>query len=59
MYLVLSGTIPFNPFTGVILNITPLHVAVVIAFTKPPGLTVTVRVNVAPTQLYREVGVIV
>ena len=59
MYLVLSGTTPFVPFTGVTLNITPLHVVVVIAVINPPGLTVTVSVNGVPTQLYWEVGVTV
>ena len=44
------GTIPSTLLVGVTLNCTPLHVTVVIAATSGVGFSVTITVNVAPTQ---------
>jgi hypothetical protein len=47
LYVVPAGTIPFVPFTGELVNNTPLHVVAVIALIAGVGFTVTVNVNVA------------
>ena len=44
------GTIPLVTLVGVTTNPTPLHVTVVIAATSGVGFSVTITVNVAPTQ---------
>jgi hypothetical protein len=61
LYVVLDGTIPSVPLTGVTVNADLLHTVVVIAFMDGIGFTVTVTVNVAPTQepASPEVGVTV
>ena len=41
---------PFVPLVGVTVKATPLHVTVVIAATSGVGFSVTITVNVAPTQ---------
>ena len=41
---------PFVPLVGVTVKATPLHVTVVIALTSGVGFSVTITVNVAPTQ---------
>ncbi len=51
LYKLLIGTIPFVTLVGVTTNATPLHVTVVIAVTSGVGLSVTITVNAAPTQL--------
>jgi hypothetical protein len=57
-YVVPVGTIPLVVFAGVDVNVPSLQIVAVIADTAGFGLTVTVTVNVAPTQV-PEVGVTV
>ena len=57
LYNVPAGTTPFVTSVGVTLNITPLHVVVLIGLIIPTGLTVTVTVNVAFTPQSVVVGV--
>ena len=49
--MVPAGIVPFTPSVGVTANGTPLQVTAVIALITAPGLSVTVNVNAAPTQL--------
>ena len=58
VYVVPAGTIPLVPFTGVVLNATPVHTVAVIAVIDGFGLTVTVTVNVLPAHA-PDVGVTV
>ena len=51
LYVVPDGTIPFVPFTGVILKNTPLHETPVIALITADGFTFTVTENTDPVQL--------
>ena len=51
VYTVPAGTIPFVPFTGVILKKTPLHETPVIALITADGFTFTVKENTTPVQL--------
>jgi hypothetical protein len=51
LYTILSGTIPFNPLVGVTANGKPLHIVVLIVTTSGVGVTNTVTVNIAPSQL--------
>ena len=51
LYVVPAGTIPFVMFVGVTVNVTPLHVIVLMAVITAVGLTLTVTVNAAPVQL--------
>ena len=48
--LVFGGTIPFEPLVGVILNGTPLHVAVVMVLITALAFTNMVAVNAVPAQ---------
>ena len=62
VYLVLKGTTPFVPFTGVAVNGAPLHTVNAIGVIAGTGFTFTVTVKVFPTQLPNkvdEVGVTV
>jgi hypothetical protein len=61
LYVVPDGTTPLVPLAGVTVNPVPPHVVVVIAFMDGIGFTVTVTVNVDPTQepASPEVGVTV
>ena len=58
LYVVPAGTIPFVPFTGVVVNVDPLHTFTVMGLIAGVGFTVTVTVNVLPVQV-PEVGVTV
>ena len=49
--VVLAGTIPLVPLTGVKLKLTPLQVAAVIAEITAIGFTLTVTLKLAPEQL--------
>jgi hypothetical protein len=49
-YLIPDGTISV-PFVGVTVKPTPLHVVAVLLAIRGFGLTVTITVNVEPTQL--------
>src|SRR5664279_345486 len=51
VYVVLAGTIPLTPFTGVTVKAVPLHADPVIAVTAGPGLTVTMTVKVEPVHV--------
>jgi hypothetical protein len=51
VYFVANGTIPSLSFSGVTLNVTPLHVTVVKATISGVGFTYTVTVNILPTQV--------
>jgi hypothetical protein len=53
-----AGTTPFEAFTGVDVNATPLHTVLVIAVIAGFGFTVTVKVKVAPGHV-PDVGVTV
>ena len=48
--MVPSGTIPFTPLVGVILNGTEVHVVKLIGVIVATGLMITVNVNDAPVQ---------
>ena len=50
-YVVPDGIMPFVPFVGVTVKLTPPQVVAVIALISALGFTVTVTVNVAPVQL--------
>ena len=56
---VLAGTTPLVPLVGVTVNVTPVHVVVLIGVMMPTGLTVTVTVNVAPGPHATVLGVII
>ena len=58
VYVVLAGTTPLVPLTGVTENAAALQVAAVIAVTAGLGFTVTVTVKVEPVQV-PDVGVTV
>ena len=47
LYKVPTGTIPLVPFVGVTVNVTPLHVTVLIAVITAVGFNVTVNVKAA------------
>ena len=51
LYVVPAGTIPLVTFVGVTVNVTPLHVIVLIAVIAGVGLIVTVTLNTKPVQL--------
>ncbi len=51
LYVVPDGTIPFVPFVGTNVKLTPLQVTVLIALITAVGFTVTVTVNTDPVQL--------
>lgn len=51
LYVILAGTMPFVPFKGVEVNVSPEHIVAVMLEIAGIGLTVTVTVNVAPVQL--------
>jgi len=53
-YVVPAGTIPFVTSTGVIVNVPPLQIVVLIAVTDGLGSTRTVTVNVAPVHPFAE-----
>ena len=46
-----AGTIPLATFVGVTLNVTPLHVTLLIAVIAGVGLIFTVTLNTNPVQL--------
>ena len=50
-YKVDGGIMPLVPFVGVTENCTPLQVTLVIADTSGIGFSITINVNVTPTQL--------
>jgi len=56
LYLLPTGTIPLELFTGDAVNGAPLQVTLLISLTSGVGLSVTITVNVAPEQL-PDVGV--
>ena len=49
-YVVPDGIMPFVPFVGVTVKLTPPQVVAVIALISALGFTVTVTVNTDPTQ---------
>jgi hypothetical protein len=51
VYVVPVGITPFVPSVGVAVNVTPLHVVVLIAVTAAFGLIVTVTVKVLPVYM--------
>src|SRR5450759_567947 len=51
LYVMPEGTVPSVIFTGVTVNVPPLHIAATNGFIAGLGLTVTVTVNDAPGQL--------
>jgi hypothetical protein len=52
-----AGIIPFAPFVGVALNITPLQILVDIGVMYATGFIVTVTVNADPVPQLTVVGV--
>ncbi len=46
-----AGTIPLATFVGVTLNVTPLHVTLLIGVIAGVGLILTVTLNTNPVQL--------
>ena len=50
LYVVPAGTIPFRPFVGVILNVTPSQLIAVIFVMVGTGLSETTKVKLVPTQ---------
>ena len=59
LYKVPAGTIPLVLLVGVTVNVTPLHVTVVIAVITAVGFKVTVTVKLAFTPQLSVVGVTV
>ena len=59
VYCVPAGTTPLVTSVGVTVNVTPVHVVVLIGVMIPTGLTVTVTVNAAPAPHATVLGVIV
>ena len=57
LYNVPAGTIPLVILVGVTVNVTPVHVTVVIAVTAATGFNVIVTVNAVPTPQLTDVGV--
>ena len=53
--MVPEGTMPLVRLAGVVVNVAPLQIVAVSGLTDAVALTVTVTVNVVPTQL-PEVG---